>query len=240
MDVTGSHSSGRAADIIVETIEGQILSGILTDGAALPAERDLMSEYSVSRTVVREAIRILSQRGMIEARPRHRPVVRMPGFDTAFDSIGTIVTHLLGQQGGVKNLFETRILLEAGLARSAALSASKDDLTAMKAALDRNGAAIDDDDLFFQTDIAFHKCLFDVSGNPVLLAAHGAFTTWLSPHWSQMPASTERNAQNFAAHEALFEAILMRDADTAETALRGHLNEAWDQVHNTFEQESAA
>ncbi len=85
-----------------------------------------MEEFGISRTVVREAVRILSSRGLVEARPRFRPVVRKPGYDGAVDVLSGIVPNLLTTKDGVKNLFDTRVLIEGALARQAALSAHKD------------------------------------------------------------------------------------------------------------------
>lgn len=193
-----------------------------------------MEDFGTSRTVVREAVRQLSSRGLVEARPRHRPVVRAPGFDTAFDAVAGIVGLLLAEKGGVKNLFDTRTMIEVYLVREAALRGSKEDLAAMAVALEANKAAIDDNEEFYATDVAFHQVLYQVPGNPVLLALQKAYTEWLGPHWSAMPRMPDRNTTNYEHHRAIYEAILMRDPDRAEAALRAHLADAWYQVRATF------
>lgn len=226
--------SGRAADLVVRTIEDRIRSGVLLDGQALPSERAMMEEFGISRTVVREAVRTISQHGLVEARPRFRPVVRMPGFDTVVDALSSIATHLLDQPGGIKNLFDTRTMIEAALVRDAALQASKDDIARLKHALEQNAAAIDDSELFYKTDMDFHGVLYDIPKNPVLPAIHRAYVTWLSPQWSRMPRLPDRNRENYRAHKAIFDAILMRDPDAAEACLRAHLADAWSQVKATF------
>ena len=226
--------TGRAADTVVRAITGQIRSGELADGDLLPAERDLMSAFGISRTVAREAVSRLSSQGLIAAKPRHRPVVRKAGFEAAFDAAGSIVTNLLAQSGGVQNLFETRILIETSLVRSAAISADKRDIADLKDALAANGAAISDNNLFFQTDERFHEILYLIPRNPVYPAIHRAYTTWLAPQWRQMPRLPDRNRINFASHSAILDAILSRDPDAAEATLRSHLADAWDQVRLTF------
>lgn len=231
---TGPDEGGRAADRVVRAMTERIRTGTLADGQPLPPERDLMEEFGISRTVVREAVRTLSTRGLIEALPRHRPVVRKPGVDTAFEAVGSIVTHLLGQPGGVRNLFDTRIMVEAALVREAARSATRDDIAALKAALEVNAAAISDSEVFYRTDIGFHAVLYEIPRNPVLPAIHRAYTMWLAPQWSRMPRLPERNRANYEAHAAIFDAILMRDPDTAEARLRDHLAGAWQQVRETF------
>ena len=228
------NGTGRAADFVVDTLQQRIQSGVLADGQPLPSERNLIEEFGISRTVVREAVRMLSSKGLIEARPRYRPVVRKLGFDSAVDAVSSIVSHLLGQPGGVKNLFDTRVMIEAALVREAALSADKDNIAELKRALEANASAIDNSDLFYQTDNRFHEVLHEITQNPVLPALHRAYTTWLAPHWSKMARLPERNRENYVAHRKIYEAILMRDPDVAEAALREHLQSAWSQVHKTF------
>ena len=226
--------SGRAADFVVDQIEARILSEELLDGETLPAERDLMTHYGVSRTVIREAIRILAGKGLIETKPRHRPVIKKAGYESAFDTIGGIIGHLLDDPRGVKNLFETRVLLEAALVRQAALHADKDDIRALKEALQANKESIEDSQQFYATDVAFHSVLYKISQNPVLPAIHKAYTGWLASHWKKMPRLPERNRLNYEAHKEIYNAILSRDPDEAEKALRRHLDIAWKFVKETF------
>jgi DNA-binding FadR family transcriptional regulator len=233
---TISRSTARTADAVVMGIESRISSGELADGAFLPAERELMAEYGISRTVVREAIARLASRGLIEARHRYRPIVRQPGYDAALSAVGGVVSHLLSGSSGIKNLYDTRVFLEAALVRNAALHARKGDIASLRAALAANEAAIPDSHLFYATDVAFHAVLYEIPRNPVFPALHKAFTLWLAPHWERMLRSPERNRINHLSHRAIFEAIVERDPDAAEQALQNHLGAAWEYVRGTFEE----
>jgi len=73
----------RAADDLFMEFEKMINTGKLANGDALPPEREIVETYGVSRTVVREAILALSNKGLVDAKPRFRPVVRKPDFDIA-------------------------------------------------------------------------------------------------------------------------------------------------------------
>jgi DNA-binding FadR family transcriptional regulator len=224
----------RAADSVVAEIEQDIVTGKLANGAPLPPERDLMGRFSVSRTVVREAIATLTTRGLLECKPRHRPIVRSPGYDAAFSAVGNVVVHLLKQNNGVKTLFDARIFLEAALVRHAALHACKEDIAALREALADNLAAIDDPVAFDNTDVAFHAIFYAISGNPIFPAIHRAFVSWLFGHWQSMPRSAEQNLAYHAGHKAMFDAIINRDPEGAEKALQSHLEEAWETVRGTF------
>lgn len=236
---TGAAAAGgrRAADAIVERLELRIVSGELPDRTALPPERVLMAEFGASRTVIREAITALSSRGLIENRPRYRPIVRKPGFDSALGALGGIVGHLLGETEGVKALFDSRIFLERALVREAAMHARRADILALREALAANEAAIPDSARFYATDVAFHAVLYEIPRNPIMPAIHRAYVAWLAVHWHRMLRSPERNRVNYQSHRLIFEAIVERDPDAAEAALASHLNAAWEYVRVTFEPE---
>ncbi len=232
--------AARAADAIVSKIESRIAFGDLADGAFLPAERELMAEYGISRSVVREAVARLASRGLIEARHRFRPVVRRPGYDAVLSAVDGIASHLLSQSSGVKSLYDTRVFLEAALVRHAALHARKEDIAALRSALEANEQATADSGRFYATDIAFHAVLYEIPRNPVFPSVHKAFTSWLSPHWERMLRSPERNRVNYLSHREIFEAIVDRDPDAAERALQNHLASAWEFVRGTFSEPTEA
>ena len=177
MNKIDSAKKGRTSDYLVDKLEAMILSNNIKDGDTLPSERDLMSEYNVSRTVVREAISTLSSRGLLLKKPRFRPTARKPGIDSALDSISSIVGHLLSQPNGVKNLFDTRVMLEAILVREAAIHANKDDIKALRKALKANYEAINHSSEFFTTDVLFHSILYAIPKNPILPSLQKAFVS---------------------------------------------------------------
>ena len=227
-------AAGRAADALFRTFAEMISKGTLKEGDPLPPEREIVDTYGVSRTVAREAVQALANRGFVEARPRFRPVVRRPSYDAAMEAVGSVMMRLLDEPDGVRALFETRMLVETGLARQAARQATEAEIANMKAALDANGASIHDSAAFYETDQAFHATLFATSRNPVMVSVHKAYSTWLAPQWSKMPRLPDRNRKNHKAHTAILEAIVGRDPDGAEAAMRAHLDAAWDQVKATF------
>ncbi len=194
-----------------------------------------MQQFHASRTVVREAIAALANRGLLECKPRFRPIVRKPDYTAALQAIGGTVGHLLDERGGVKNLYDSRVFLERALVREAARAARREDVLELREALAVNEAAVSDLDEFYATDVAFHGVLYRVPRNPIFLAVQQAYIDWLSPHWEKMPRSKERNLVNYKSHERIFLAIEDRDPDAAEQALISHLNAAWEYVRATFD-----
>src|SRR3954452_23200351 len=102
---------GRRSDAVAADLMRIIQSGSLQEGERLPAERDLMQRYGVSRAAVREPIVSLANRGLIETRLGHRPIVRKPDYEIAVDRVGNLVGHLMVDRKGVWNLFESRIFI---------------------------------------------------------------------------------------------------------------------------------
>ncbi len=226
--------AGRVADQLGAELAAMILEGDLPSGARLPTERELMRRFGVSRTAVREAITGLAGRGLLLTSPGCRPVVRQPSYEAAIEAVGDLIGHLMRGAEGAKALFDSRVLLEAALARHAAEHARKDDIAQLRAALERNRATIGDARAFYETDVAFHEVLFRIPRNPVYPAVHKAYVAWLMRHWAAMERTAEIDRLNHAGHAALFEAILARDPEAAEAALRDHLGFAWKLVQVTF------
>lgn len=233
MDI--GNDTGRAADSVVAMLEAKIVSGELENQAPLPAERELMEQFGASRTVIREAISKLSSRGLIETRPRFRPIVRKPDYATVLHACGNVVQHLLTERSGIKNLYDSRVFLERALVREAAVAARKEDIVNLKTALEDNRQAIEDSQEFYRTDVAFHGVLYRIPRNPIFPTMHEGYTSWLAPQWDRMLRSPERNEVNYLAHKAILDAILERDPVAAEEALTNHLKAAWEFVRVTFD-----
>ena len=83
--------------------------------------------------------------------------------------------------------------------------------------------------------MAFHGVLYQIPRNPVFPAIR-ALVAWLAKHWERMPRSPERNRINYLRHRDIYEAIVARDPDGAEAAMRAHLNVAWEFVRGTFDE----
>lgn len=231
---TSSNEPRERASRIAQELAAMILGGDLAGGERLPPERELMRRFGVSRTAVREAITGLAGRGLLHTRPGHRPIVRPPSYETAIEAVGDLVGHLMREGQGAWALFESRIFLEAALARHAAANARKDDIAELQAALLRNREAIGDRHAFYETDIAFHGVLYRIPRNPIYPAVHKAYVAWLMRHWARMERASEIDRLNHAGHQAILDAILARDPDEAETALRRHLQFAWELVRETL------
>ena len=228
----------RAADAIVQALERRIVGGEFENQERLPSERELIEEFGASRTVIREALTTLSNRNLIVRKLRNRPVVRRVGYDTVLDATSPVIQQLLSDPEGVRDLYDARIFVEKGLVRNAVENAGRDDIKSLKSSLAANKEAIEESDAFYATDVAFHRVLYTIGGNPIFPAIHEGFVSWLAPHWARMERLPEHNARIYEAHEAIYQAILERDTDEAEAALVRHFDIAWEFVKSTFDKKT--
>lgn len=219
-------------DILADRLAAMIISGEFPDGTRLPAERSLMQRFGVGRNAVREAITRLAQRGLLITRPGFRPVVRKPDYRAALSALDGLAQHLLARADDVRSLFESRIFFEAALVRHVAMHAKPADIAALDAALLANRVAIGTPD-FYRTDAEFHHLFYRIPGNPIYPAVHGAYTQWLTGIWETLPGALEFDRINHTGHLSIFDAIVARDADAAEAALRRHLEFAWELVRDS-------
>ncbi|MQA08797.1 MAG: FCD domain-containing protein [Pseudonocardiaceae bacterium] len=157
---------------IVEQIEHAVLAGELTPGQRLPSERDLMSQFEVSRSTVREALRVLQSSEVIRSRPGDP---RGPEVLSASPAALHRSMHRLARAGqlGFGELLQFRMLLEGSAYLLAARLRTDEQLAEMTSALDEMGAlaaAREPDYLAFShADVAFHDAVARATGNPLIV-----------------------------------------------------------------------
>jgi len=173
-------------ELVARKIEDMIQAGELKPGDRLPSERDLMSAFNIGRPAVREAFLALESKGMIVTENGRRARVRIPSVDNVFTTLDGVVGLMINQTESLKNLFDARAFIEAAMARHAARAIDAARLAELKAALEANQNAIGDGERFMQTDIAFHRILFQTANNPVFDAVHTALVGWLMARWRKI------------------------------------------------------
>ena len=196
-----------------------VLDGRFPPGDVLPREDDLAGLFSVSRTSLREAVKVLAAKGMLEARPRTGVRVR-PQDDWNLLDPDVLSWHpdLTGDRALMRSLIEARRVIEPSAAGLAARRASAADLARIEAACTGIEAAYPaDPEAGVAADIAFHRAVIDASGNLVLARVIGAIEAALRAVF----AATSRmmDADGVAAHRIVLERIRLRDADGAQDAM---------------------
>src|SRR5580700_7992530 len=132
--------TSRLYEQIVQQLEASILKGQLKPGDQLPAERDLAQRFGVSRTAVREAVKALREKGLVEAYSGRGTFITDGTTQAVRQSLDLMVK--IGQPEGSKHLAEVRAILEPEIAALAAVRIQEPELTTMRdavAAMDRAG-----------------------------------------------------------------------------------------------------
>jgi GntR family transcriptional regulator, galactonate operon transcriptional repressor len=210
---------------VVESLGRRIVSGALSPGEALPAEPLLAREFDVSRTVVRETLRVLAAKGLVEARPmrgtrvRPRQAWRLLDPDLLRWSLSDGPKAAL-----LRDLLDIRLMVEPAAARLAAERATPGDLAAVEQAWQRLRGSLDEPDAFIDADLALHAAVLAATRNQLLGELVAAVGTGLRLGRAvQVRVAGERRplpADPLPAHGEVVDAILAGDGPRAERAMR--------------------
>src|SRR5919201_4065101 len=204
---------------VVHEIGVRIVNGELKPGDPLP-DNGLVDEPAVSRTVVREAIKVLAAKGLVESRPKIGTRVR-PRRDwnlldpdvLAWQIEAGPDAEFLGQA------LELRRMIEPEAARLAAERATEEQIAALYEAYEEMAAAGDDLDAFMEPDLRFHTVLLEACNNELLEHMRDIFTAVLRTVFSYSSSSSRSYPRSARRHRAIVDAIEARDPDGAERAV---------------------
>jgi GntR family transcriptional repressor for pyruvate dehydrogenase complex len=215
----------RLFEQIAEQIEKRILAGELKSGDRLPTERDLAEQFRASRTAVREAMKILAQKGLIEMRPGRGTIVIDGAHEAMQNSIGLVMKLKLGEVGGSNSLVEVRELLEIEIAALAAARATEKEITAMREAIEMMDTSLNDADTFIAADNRFHEALAQATQNALIFILINSIVNLLSEQRKQIFAVEGGPQRGQIHHKRILESIIKRDPEAARAAMRAHLQQ---------------
>lgn len=212
----------RVAERIAADLIRRVNSGVLPVGGAIPTERELCEDFGASRPTVREALSIMQLRGFASLGGGKRPRAAKPSLDQVLQSAAEHIRYVLGDAESGAHLEQMRQFIEAGAARAAAENSSNIQLAQMQTALADNLKSIGTSD-FPQSDIAFHRTIVAVIGNPIILKLHDMFVSSLL---ATRPAVHDQRSNDeivYEEHRQLYEAILNKNASLASELVEAHL-----------------
>ncbi len=213
--------TSRLYEQIVEQIEGSIVKGDLKAGDQLPAERDLAQRFGVSRTAVREAVKALREKGLVEAYSGRGTFITDGTTQAVRQSLDLMVK--IGQPEGSTHLAEVRAILEPEIAALAAVRIQEPELTTMRdavAAMDRAGQ---DPETYIEADLDFHLALAEGAANPLILSLLDSIVALLREQRLRIfkvPGGPERGQIH---HKRILDAVDRHDSEKAREAMRAHL-----------------
>jgi GntR family transcriptional repressor for pyruvate dehydrogenase complex len=223
--------TSRLYEQIVQQIEESITSGALKEGDQLPAERELAQQFGVSRTAVREAVKALREKGLVEAYPGRGTFIT----DGTSHSIQQTLDRMIkvGQPEGTANLAEVREILEPDIAALAATRADEENIAAMREAIAVMDSMRQDADAFIEADLDFHLALAEAASNPLILSLIDSIVGLLREQRMRIFYVNGGPERGQYHHKRILEAIEHRDSQGAREAMRAHLKQVRADSRNT-------
>jgi DNA-binding GntR family transcriptional regulator len=202
-----------SAEEIRQGLAGRIISGDLAPGTALD-ESMLAADYAVSRTPVREALRLLAASGLVDQKPHAKTLVAKPDAE-----------ELAG-------MFEVMAYLEALCAGLAALAMTREERAALDALHAEMSSIVREGDerRYAEANDAFHTRLYDGAHNAYLSKITRSTRQRLQPFRRAQFGALGRLSKSHAEHERIVEAVLRANRDDAELAMRKHIAIVGDEV----------
>jgi GntR family transcriptional repressor for pyruvate dehydrogenase complex len=215
--------TSRLYEQIVQQIEESVLNGSLKPGDQLPAERELAQRLGVSRTAVREAVKALREKGLVEAYSGRGTFVTDGTSQAARQSFDLMVK--IGLQEGSPYLAELRLILEPGIAALAAARVEESDLVAMRDAVAVMDRSQKDPGAYIEADLDFHLALAEAVANPLILSLIDSIVGLLREQRIRIFNVEGGPQRGQIHHKRILEAMERRDPEMARTAMRSHLEQ---------------
>lgn len=207
---------------LVDVLERQILSGQLKVGTMLPSERRLSERFALSRSGVREALRVLGERSLVSVVHGRGTFVVEPSSDMAGAAIGNALRR---QNVTARDVIVGRTVVEqeaAALAASARTDSDLRSLEEMLARLDTSGPILD----LVRADLAFHLALVRSSHNPIFEAMFRAISAFTAEMMLRSLSDQSVAELGVPQHRAIVDAVRARDAEGARAVIQEHMSVA--------------
>ncbi len=223
--------TSRLYEQIVQQIEESILKGTLKEGDQLPAERELALQFGVSRTAVREAIKALHEKGLVDAYPGRGTFIANGNSNSMRQSLDRILKS--GTSDGAAHLVEIREILEPEIAALAAGRASEQDLATMREAVSVMDNARHDADAFIEADLDFHLSLAEAAANPFVLSLIDSIVGLLREQRMRIFYVDGGPERGQVHHKRILDAMERRDSRAAREAMQAHLRQVREDSRNS-------
>ncbi len=212
----------RAHEYVAEQVQRHIALRLIAPGESLPSERELAATFGVGRPTIQHALRLLEADRLVETRRGRRggTFVATPAHDAG--ALDELMLRVLRQRGELEEVLAYRRLVEPRVAREAARTRHREDLTAMSRAIECMAGAASEAD-YMRHDTEFHLAIARATRNRYLLGAIEDVRLRLNDAMSLLPESDTWHRRLSGEHEAIAQAIHARDGDGAEKAMDLHV-----------------
>src|SRR3979490_3306081 len=213
--------TSRLYEQIVQQIEESLLNGTLKTGAELPADRALAQRFGVSRTAVREAVKALREKGLVEAYSGRGTFITDGTSQAVRQSLDLMVK--IGQPEGSPYLADVRAILEPEIAALAAMRVQDPELATMREAVAVMDKAGQDPDAYIEADLDFHLALAEAAANPLILSLIDSIVGLLREQRLRIFKVSGGPERGQVHHKRILEAMERHDSEKAREAMKAHL-----------------
>ncbi len=221
---------------VTHQIERLIVEGQLQPGDRLPPERTLARQFGVSRTVIREAVRALVAKSLLEVRAGSGTVVRSPSAASVVQSM-TLLLRAGQPELDYDKVHEVRRLLEVEIAGLAAMRRTPEDLRQMEAILEQAAQIRDNRDAFCQKDVDFHAALASATHNELFSLVLDTLVDIMLQVRQMGFGVADMPSRALTHHRAIYHQVKAGDAEGARQAMRDHLVESEETMRQALAQE---
>ncbi|WP_018016244.1 FadR/GntR family transcriptional regulator [Teredinibacter turnerae] len=212
-----------------------IVRGKYKFGGEFPTEAQLADQYDISRSVMREAVKMLTAKGLISSRPRQGIRLQATSEWNMFDS--DVLMWTLNSRPSLellKEFTQLRVAIEPEAAALAAQGASEEQKADILAALERMRQAELGNDDALESDIEFHTTILLASGNRFFIQLRDFIETALRVSITHTNRIKNVHFASFADHKRVCDPIISGNSDSARTAIKALLNEAIDLIDSSL------
>lgn len=220
-------------EVVSERMYRAIQEAGLPPGAKLPSERVLGEQFGVSRTVIREAIRHLSAKGVLEPRPGAGVRVAGPSNNALSDSLALFLARQ-DVRANPEKIREVRECLEIATVSIAAERATDNDRAHIRHECERMAISLHDPEAASQADVAFHRAIAEATGNELFLVLVDSLGEVMLDIRRATLGSSQRAATTLKQHRAVADAIEMADREAAVDAMTEHLQDSYRTLARTL------
>ncbi len=210
---------GSVAERVVEELRAFIDQNGLEPGDKLPPERVFLEQLSVSRSSLREAIRVLSTLGIVDVRHGDGMYV-----GAGSDGGEAVALFDASEEHALRNLVETRLGVELAAVTAATQRASDEDLDRLQALIDEHARALAEDSTYAWSPLDFELALIEATGNTWLYEVEVMLRdAWLSLSGG-LRASVSRHSEWLAEHQAILASVRSRNVTQAQRLVMAHVS----------------
>jgi GntR family transcriptional regulator, transcriptional repressor for pyruvate dehydrogenase complex len=209
-----------AYQVVSDKIREAILAGRIEAGNLLPTETELAEQFGVTRSTVREAIRLLEQSGLLGRAGRKRLEVRVPTMELASRAVNAAMQM---HRVTFKDLWEVSMGLEPLAARLACATIDAGYRQRLAANLERTRGAMNDDEEMLEAEIEFHELVAQATRNQALLLAREPLNQLFYPAYRPVIERLKPGKRILESHQRIFDAIVANDPDTAAQWAEKHM-----------------